>query len=72
MNTKRAALPHQTIQQQRRILGQLVVLDEQLLEFVNHEQDQALLTDPKSQETAAQAIFRGIAQFFAAREKEAR
>ena len=33
------ALPHQAVQQQRRLLGDLVVLDEELLELVDDQQD---------------------------------
>ena len=33
------ALAHQAVEQQRRLLGELVVLDEELLELVDDEQD---------------------------------
>ena len=39
MQPERPPLPDQPVQQQRRLLGELVVLDEELLEFVHHEQD---------------------------------
>ncbi len=39
VDAERPALPHQPVQQQRRLLGDAVVLDEQLLELVDDQQD---------------------------------
>ncbi len=39
VNAEGSALPHQAVQQERCLLGQLVVFDEELLEFVDDEQD---------------------------------
>ena len=38
VDAERAALPHEAVEQQRRVLGQLVVGDEQLLELVDDQQ----------------------------------
>ena len=39
VHAERPALPHQAVEQQRRLLGDLVVLDEELLELVDDQQD---------------------------------
>ena len=39
VDAERPALPHQPIQQQGGFLGDLVVLDEELLEFIDDQQD---------------------------------
>ena len=39
VDAERPALPHQAVQQQGRLLGDAVVVDEQLLELVDDQQD---------------------------------
>ena len=39
VDAERPALPHQPVQQQGRLLGDAVVLDEEFLEFVDDQQD---------------------------------
>ena len=59
-------MPHQAVQQQRRVLGDLVVLDEELLELVDDQQDARHAHARLGLAEAVQVLHAGVAELVAA------
>ena len=62
MNSERSALPHQPVEQQRGRLRVLVVLDEELLEFVHDQQNARHLDCRPSTAEAREVLHADIAE----------
>ena len=62
MDPERPALPHQAVEQERRLLGELVLLDEELLELVDDQQDPRAGGRPRGVPIAVQVLHAGVAE----------